>query len=804
MFFRLLSHALILVALPALTLARQEVVWSIGNSLSSYGGTIVGSFRCFYQGYRSQFGITRVDTPRSTPGGATFGLHWAWLLYDDNTPTFMNENGNIHTWVFLQEQSAIPAVPAQLPVSIFNLRGLIHHFKSTDVERAMLIQTWGYEFGTSSNGVNFPDMPSHNQALLAGYVEMQKAVHSDDYQVGLAPCGLAWEKTYWNCLSRGMDPMTDEDCVFRKLYQDPVHPSAFGTYLCSLTVFSTITGIHPSTQGCKGDLSTDEADQIHLGIAQAIEETYSNGLITYLFDSLWDTPEPTPAPPTTPPTGTPTVTRYPTGPPQTEPPTASPTTGAPTVLNANAVAAADTSKILILGNEVLGNYNVSQQFEYIHENSLALHNVKGHVVATSSTPEGATFQWHINTIAESDPVLYSSADGHDFDWIVLQEDIALMSALGSSESCNLSPAFHTMVASTHDSGVTVFVMTPGGRNGWEDKVSGESHEEFMTHNAILFENYYNCQFTYPDESYLLPVTQAYEEIYLEDWESGEDPALDETSLFFRLYNEDGINPSAEGSYLIAVLLSTLIGGLDPARITWIPDGIASGLEFEIAAQDAVRLRAVASKVYRWADRPWQDAWPTTSPTDAPTPTPAPVITLAPVPAATEPPVPATEAPVEETPGNGPPEETPGNGPPEETPGNGPPEETPGNGPPEETPANEEVPECTLLPPPTDDSCAAINPSTIDDGIRGVNGRYNGWYSLNDDGCCHDYCRWVGTGGTGPEPTIQTTHGNSFFACRPAGYSTCTYWTEYATPFTAEKCLAQGVPQGLVASKSGEP
>ncbi|CAB9502157.1 expressed unknown protein [Seminavis robusta] len=602
-----LVHVLALAVLPTQTSARQHVIWSFGNSLSAQSGSIVGYFQCFYRGYASQFGVTRVDTPRYTPGGASFGTHWGHLLYDDNKPLF--ENGGDwrtqHPWVFLQEQSAMPAIPSQLQISIFNLRGLVNYFKNTTVERAMLIQTWGYEFGTSSNGVDFPDMPSHNQALLDGYVQMQQAVHSDEYNVFLAPCGLAWEKTYWNCLDKGIDPMANDTCIFRKLYNDPTHPSSAGVYTCALTVFSAMTGLHPSTQSCKGSLSSDELDQIRTAVSQAIEETHSSGLITYMFDELWPTPMPTPGPPSGTPTAAPTISPQPSLPPQTA-------TLPPQItivnpgLNENAIAAGRNSKVLILGNELLGNFNVSEQFTRIHSNLLAEYNAGGRISITSNTPEGATWHWHVNTIGESDPVLYSSEDGVDFDWIVLQEDIALMSnASTAKDSAMLAGAVHMMITKSHRA-KTVFVLTFGGRNGYNDG-DGTVYPHFMSHNEALLENYYMCvrqTYDVADPTYLLPVAMAAEAIYMEDWETGRDPATDEESLFYRLYAEDGVHPSAEGSYLIAVTLSSFMSGLDPTRITWFPDGGSGDLEnLDVAEADAVRIREVAGRVVQMADRP---------------------------------------------------------------------------------------------------------------------------------------------------------------------------------------------------------
>ncbi|CAB9511427.1 expressed unknown protein [Seminavis robusta] len=112
---------------------------------------------------------------------------------------------------------------------------------------------------------------------------------------------------------------------------------------------------------------------------------------------------------------------------------------------------------------------------------------------------------------------------------------------------------------------------------------------------------------------------------------------------------------------------------------------------------------------------------------------------------------------------------------------------------EESLEEEDGETCTQLPAPADGSCAAANPSTLDNGVHGGNDAYAGWYSLNNDGCCQDFCRWVGSSGSGGDPSLAIKHRDSYWSCRPAGYAACTYFEGFGDTFNFAKCESQGVP-----------
>ena len=129
----------------------------------------------------------------------------------------------------------------------------------------------------------------------------------------------------------------------------------------------------------------------------------------------------------------------------------------------------------------------------------------------------------------------------------------------------------------------------------------------------------------------------------------------------------------------------------------------------------------------------------------------------------------------------------------------------------------------------DASTCPISSGTGDDGYAD---NYRGWYDASGCGICQDYCRWVGDSGSGGDPSVRTSSGDSFWSCRKAGgkasnpgtnqkdfcpdpsntnirsvggcgtddYSAKGY---YGDTFTFEKCSGQGVELNPTQTTSTE-
>ena len=129
----------------------------------------------------------------------------------------------------------------------------------------------------------------------------------------------------------------------------------------------------------------------------------------------------------------------------------------------------------------------------------------------------------------------------------------------------------------------------------------------------------------------------------------------------------------------------------------------------------------------------------------------------------------------------------------------------------------------------DASTCPISNGTGDEGYADT---YRGWYDASGCGICQDYCRWVGDSGSGGDPSVKTSSGDSFWSCRKAGgkasnpgtnqkdfcpdpsntnirsvggcgtddYSAKGY---YGDTFTFEKCSGQGVELNPTQTTSTE-
>lgn len=89
------------------------------------------------------------------------------------------------------------------------------------------------------------------------------------------------------------------------------------------------------------------------------------------------------------------------------------------------------------------------------------------------------------------------------------------------------------------------------------------------------------------------------------------------------------------------------------------------------------------------------------------------------------------------------------------------------------------------PPPGPPACEAPRNSTHDNGFWD---EFQGWYDVQGCGLCNDYCRWVGSDGSGGHPSIRQETGNgSFWSCRLAGSDTDYSPRGMFTAWSKPKC-----------------
>jgi hypothetical protein len=69
--------------------------------------------------------------------------------------------------------------------------------------------------------------------------------------------------------------------------------------------------------------------------------------------------------------------------------------------------------------------------------------------------------------------------------------------------------------------------------------------------------------------------------------------------------------------------------------------------------------------------------------------------------------------------------------------------------------------------------------------------YRGWFDVQGCGKCNDYCRWVGTSGSGGDPSVNLEAENSFWSCRLAGSVDPRTPRSHYQSFSCGKCEAEG-------------
>jgi len=154
---------------------------------------------------------------------------------------------------------------------------------------------------------------------------------------------------------------------------------------------------------------------------------------------------------------------------------------------------------------------------------------------------------------------------------------------------------------------TVLMMTWGRRNG--DSNYEGLFPTYKAMQALLTQGYeqYAIQSSTAERTlYVAPVGRAFERIYDQIVDHGEDPQAAD-SLFARLYTNDGSHPSQLGSTLTGMVIYATITGRDPALTDWPTTG-------DLSTDDLNTLRDVTRAVV--LDPPFVPMELPTGPTNA--------------------------------------------------------------------------------------------------------------------------------------------------------------------------------------------
>lgn len=152
-----------------------------------------------------------------------------------------------HDWFLMQDQSQTPGFPEQEPAWVVSQRAAVELHEQAGLTGAvtMLFVTWGRRDGDEMNTSLYPDFPTMQDRLDAGYRAYAAAMFEDSgRQVWFAPVGAAFRSVYDEAATLG-DPLADGS-PFAALYAvDGSHPSREGTYLAASVIAASLTGRVP-------------------------------------------------------------------------------------------------------------------------------------------------------------------------------------------------------------------------------------------------------------------------------------------------------------------------------------------------------------------------------------------------------------------------------------------------------------------------------------------------------------------------------------------------------------------------------
>ena len=244
-------------------------------------------------------------------------------------------NDNRWKWVVLQDQSQLPGFylwgepGSEFATSLSAAEGLDDYIEAAGGQ-TMFFLTWGRHTQDNHNPSFYTDFLTMQEYLTEGYMRYMDAASTPERPAYLAPVGIVFQTIHNDLVDQGITP-TDPDTLFTKLYTgDGSHPAPPGTYAAALTIFSSMTGIDPTTiKWFPTSIDQATADALQDAVKRTIVATFESEFITYPWTSLWtDVSEQVEAS-----TGLPTATptQMPTGMPDTNIPTAAPITGTPTI-----------------------------------------------------------------------------------------------------------------------------------------------------------------------------------------------------------------------------------------------------------------------------------------------------------------------------------------------------------------------------------------------------------------------------------------------------------------------------------------
>ena len=290
---------------------------------------------------------TLVNIQSVNPGGFTFPRHLGDYLGGGGLATLLSPTlpaESAYQFVVLQDQSQVPGFVEfdSIGGEFFNsvqaakeLDQIIANSAQGSGAQTMFFMTWGRRDVDGNNPTVFPNFSVMQDKLTEGYMRFVQETSTPERPTFVAPVGLVFQTIFED----GSLFNTEGVTLFAALYSgDGSHPSALGTYVAALTIYTSMTGWNPNNINWLGGIDATNAKAVQEAVARTIASTYESNFIIYPWQATppdWLS-SPTESTTTTTTTvveeSTVTTTPVPTATPilQTQPPTAPPQTQQPT------------------------------------------------------------------------------------------------------------------------------------------------------------------------------------------------------------------------------------------------------------------------------------------------------------------------------------------------------------------------------------------------------------------------------------------------------------------------------------------
>jgi hypothetical protein len=304
------------------TQTTNKSLYDGGDTSTSFSFLFVGNSYTSANSLQTIFAnvMTKDDnevyTESVAPGGWRLGQHWDDFQSGGSELSTLlapasenNDNNDKHEWewVILQDQSQVPGFYAydspgwDYDLSLQGAIGLNNVIRNAGGQ-TMFFMTWGRRFGDDSVMPEdlFSDFVKMQQKLTQGYRRYQNATSTMQRPTYIAPVGLVFQ-TIYNDLIQGdtttLVHPTDDGTLFSDLYSsDGSHPSILGSYVAAVTIYSSITGLDPTTtvrdNHWPDSMVKETARLVHDAVKRTLLETAANGFISYPWGDVLRGDEP--------------------------------------------------------------------------------------------------------------------------------------------------------------------------------------------------------------------------------------------------------------------------------------------------------------------------------------------------------------------------------------------------------------------------------------------------------------------------------------------------------------------------------